>query len=367
MMNDSVSNSRHSGVFYVGSYGAAEESTIQVCSFDPESVELKIVQGVAGLENASYLALHPNGRSLFAASEIADAEGSSGGAVAAYELDGTEGLVDGIFNRSLTHGAHPCYVSLNDNGDALFAANYSGGNVVLLPVSDDGRLEDASAVLAHEGELGPNAARQDGPHAHCIAPLSGTPYVFAADLGLDTIIVYKHDPAQQVLTKHSECRLHRGAGPRHIVFHPALSVGYVMNELDSSITLLAVDRESGTVAAGETVSALPADFGGYNDAADIHIAPSGRFVYSTNRGHNSVAVFSVDQASGALQLVQLTDCGGDWPRNFAIAPDGGHLLVANERSGNISVFAIDETSGELAATEAKLELSRPVCIKFAVR
>jgi 6-phosphogluconolactonase len=332
MMNNANINAAHSGVLYIGSYGAAEESTIQVCSFDAEAGELKIVQGVAGLENASYLTLHPDGRSLYAVSEISGTEGSAGGAAAAYELDGTAGLVDGIYNRSLTHGAHPCYVSLNDEGNALFVANYSGGNVALLPIDEDGRLEEAAAVLAHEGSLGPNAARQDGPHAHCITQIPGTPFVCAADLGLDEIIVYKHDAALRTLVKHGACQVQRGAGPRHIVFHPALPIGYVMNELDSTITLLQVDREQGALAAGKAVSALPADFSGYSDAADIHIAPSGRFLYSSTRGHNSIAVLAIDQTSGALSLVQIIGCGGDWPRNFAIAPNGGHLLVANERS-----------------------------------
>lgn len=354
------------GIFYVGSYGAAEESTIHVCSFDAASNEIKIVQGVAGLENASFLTLHPNGGLLYAVSETGETGGAAGGSAVAYELDETHGLINGIFNRELTHGAHPCYISTDRAGKALFAANYTGGNSALLPISEDGRLEEATSVPRHAGELGPNAARQDAPHAHCIMPLGDTDFVCAADLGLDTVIVYRYDADSLTLTEHSICKVKSGAGPRHLAFHPALPVGYVLGELDSTVTQLHVDAQQGALTAGEAVSALPAGYNGYNDAADIHLAPSGRFLYSSNRGHNSIAVFAVDPSDGSLTLVEHIGCGGETPRNFAITPDGGHLLAANQKTNSIVVFSIDQESGKLSPTGAVLELASPVCIKFAV-
>ncbi|CAM4415249.1 6-phosphogluconolactonase [Paenibacillus endophyticus] len=350
---------------YIGSYGSAEEHTIHVCSFNEKNGELAIIQAVSGLENASYLALHPNGGVLYAASETEATADASGGSVAAFEIEKETGTLAKTQNRVLTYGAHPCYISSDSAGKVLYAANYTGGNVALLPIAADGKLEAAASVRQHAGELGPNAARQDAPHAHCIVPLSGSPFVCAVDLGIDAIVLYRYDEVKRSLSPHGISKVHRGAGPRHLIFHPSLQTGYVMNELDSTITVLNVDAEQGILTAGKAISALPADYSGYNDAADIHLGASGRYLYSSNRGHNSIAVFSVDQTTGELSLIQHVDCGGESPRNFAITPDGGHLLAAHQKSGNIAVFAVDAENGTLTKTAASLQLQSPVCIKFA--
>jgi 6-phosphogluconolactonase len=354
-----------SGILYVGSYGTAEEPTIHVCTFDGNTGELTIIQRVAGIENASYLTLHPKGHRLYAASETETTGGANGGSVSAFEIDGATGLLSTTRNRLLTHGAHPCYISTEDSGQALFAANYTGGNVALLPLTVEGALEAAASVQQHAGELGPNSARQDAPHAHCITPMGDSEFVCAVDLGIDAIVIYRYDAECRTLRQHGISKVHRGAGPRHLVFHPQLPAAYVMNELDSTITLLKVDMVFGKLTAVQSVSALPAAFEGYNDAADIHLAPSGRFLYSSNRGHNSIAVFSVDQSSGELSLIQHIDCGGESPRNFAITPDGRHLLVAHQKTGNIVVFCVNVESGLLTLTGSSLQLSSPVCLKFA--
>ncbi|OMF23481.1 hypothetical protein BK133_24125 [Paenibacillus sp. FSL H8-0548] len=363
-MNYSNELKTSSEILYIGSYGTAEEPTVHVCTFNKKTNELAIIQRVTGLENASYVALHPNGEHLYAASETGVTGEAEGGSVAAYEINEATGLLNLTSNRSLTHGAHPCYISLDAAGKTLFTANYTGGNVAAFPITASGQLEAASSVQQHVGELGPNAARQDAPHAHSIVPLPHTSFVCAADLGVDAIVVYRYDAERHTITPHGVSKVHRGAGPRHLIFHSSLSVGYVMNELDSTITLFKVDAELGELTAGQTISALPAGFDGYNDAADIHLGPSGRYLYSSNRGHNSIAVFAVDQQSGELELVQHIDCGGEQPRNFVITQDGGYLLVANQKSGTVVVFAVDPESGRLTKTASSLEVPSPVCIKI---
>lgn len=354
-----------SEILYVGSYGIADEPTIHVCAFDKKTGGLVVIQRVSGLENASYLTLHPNGARLYAASETEATGDAAGGSAASYEIDAVTGLLRKTSNRSLTHGAHPCYISTDEKGQVLFAANYTGGNVALLPITDEGELEAAASVQQHAGELGPNSARQDAPHAHCIVPLPQSPFVCAANLGIDAVIIYRYDDERCLLTAHGISKAHHGAGPRHLIFHPELPAGYVMNELDSTITLMKVDAKLGVLTAGQTISALPAGYVGYNDAADIHLGLSGRYLYSSNRGHNSIAVFAVDQACGELTLIQHIDCGGETPRNFAITPDGGHLLVANQKTGNLVVFTVDTESGLLSKTASSLTVPSPVCIKFA--
>jgi 6-phosphogluconolactonase len=354
-----------SKILYIGSYGTAEESTIHVCSFDETTSELNLLQRLSGFENASYLTLHPGGGSLFAASETDVTGDASGGSVASFEIDRETGLLQSTGNRLLTYGAHPCYLSTDNAGQVLFAANYTGGSDALFPIKADGELEEASSVQQHAGELGPNAARQDAPHAHCIVPL-GSSYVCSVDLGIDAIVIYRYDEEGRSLVPHGISKVHRGAGPRHLIFHPHLKTGYVMNELDSTITQLDVDAELGVLTANQAISALPADYNGNNDSADIHLGVSGRYLYSSNRGHNSIAVFAVDQGNGQLSLIQHIDCGGELPRNFVITPSGDHLLVANQKTGNISVFSVDAESGLLSKLESELELPSPVCMKFAI-
>ncbi|WP_171056409.1 lactonase family protein [Paenibacillus sinopodophylli] len=351
---------------YIGSYGAVSEPTVHVCTFDEKTGELTVIQQLSGVENASFLTLHPNGKQLYAASETESTADAEGGSAATFEIDAAAGTLTLTSNSVLTYGAHPCYISTDPAGKVLYAANYTGGNVALIPIAADGKLEAAAAVQQHAGELGPNAARQDAPHAHCIVPLAGSPYVCAVDLGIDSIVIYRFDEEKRSLAPHGISKVHRGAGPRHLIFHPSLLIGYVMNELDSTITLLKVDADKGLLTAGKAISALPEGFAGYNDAADIHLGASGRYLYSSNRGHNSIAVFSVDQETGELSLIQHVDCGGDAPRNFAITPEGGHLLVANQKTGNVVVFSVDEGTGLLTRTTASLQLQSPVCIQFAI-
>lgn len=354
------------GILYVGSYGDAESATIHVVRMDPSDGSLTIIQKVDGVENASFLALHPDGSKLYAAQEIAEAAGSKGGAVTALDIDRATGLIGGVTSSASTIGEHPCYVSVDAGGTTVFAANYTGGSVVALPLSRSGEIGGTASFAQHECEPGPFADRQEKPHAHCIEPIPGTNLVCAVDLGMDAIVTYFYNQENKSLSFKHECKLTAGLGPRHIVFHPVLPTGYVTNELASSVTVVHIDKDRGVLTQGAVYSSIPSDYDGYNDSADLHLSPDGKFLYSSNRGHQSIAVYRVDEATGELRIVQHVGCGGEQPRNFGITPDGRYLLVANQRSGTIVVFFRDEESGKLTPTGRNLELPAPVCIRFAV-
>lgn len=354
------------GIFYVGSYGEKKDATIHVCKMDKETGKLSIVQRVEGVENASFLALHPSGQRLYAAKEIEQSNGVAGGEVVAIDIHPDNGMLGEVTSLASTVGAHPCYISVNEAGTALFAANYTGGNISMHPLTADGELEAAAAVMQHECEPGPVADRQEKPHAHCVSPMPGTPFVCAVDLGMDAVVTYRHDAEGQTLVKTDEVKFFGGAGPRHIAYHPTLDAAYVANELASSVTLLRIDKKAGSLSTAHTYSTLPDGYDAYNDSADIHVSADGRYLYSSNRGHNSIAVFAISADSGELAPIQHISCGGELPRNFGITPDGEYVLVANGKTNNIVAFRRDREQGTLAPTGHELELNIPVCIRFAL-
>ncbi|MFF2885404.1 lactonase family protein [Paenibacillus sp. NPDC057967] len=357
-------NGWNEGIFYVGSYGEKKDATIHVCKINKETGALSIVQRVNGVENASFLALHPDGKRLYAAKEIEASNGVAGGEVVAIAIQTDSGLLGEVTSLASTVGAHPCYISVNEAGTALYAANYTGGSISLHPLTADGELEAASAVMQHECEPGPVADRQEKPHAHCVSPVPGTPYVCAVDLGMDAVVTYRQEG--RTLVKTDETAFFRGAGPRHIAYHPSLNVAYVANELASSVTLLRIDRNAGVLRVEHTYSTLPEGYEGYNDSADIHVSADGRYLYSSNRGHNSIAVFAISPESGELSPIQHISCGGELPRNFGITPDGAYVLAANGKTNNIAVFRRDQEQGTLSPTGHELELNIPVCIRFGL-
>lgn len=255
--------------------------------------------------------------------------------------------------------------ALRDMGRVALIANYVGGNVALLPIKPDGSLASATDVEQHKG-TGPNAARQGAPHAHCIVTDPSNRFVLAADLGVDRVFVYRLDLERNSLSHvaDGDAIMRPGAGPRHIVFHPTLPLVFVANELDSTVTTLRFDAERGKLTPLDTRSTLPAGWRGTNYPADIHVASSGRTLYVSNRGHNSLAVFSVAESTGALALDQVISTDGDWPRNFSLDPTDRWLLVANQRSNSIVVFGRDKESGRLTQTQHRITLPRPVCLRF---
>jgi 6-phosphogluconolactonase len=254
---------------------------------------------------------------------------------------------------------------VDHSGRVVFVANYNGGSIALLPIEADGSLAPASHVVHHTG-TGPNAERQEAAHAHCIIADPSNRFVLAADLGADRVFVYRLDLEGKSLphVEGGDAVMRPGAGPRHIAFHPTRPLVFVSNELDSTVATLRFDAERGALSPLDAHSTLPSGWTGTNYPADIHIAPSGRTLYVSNRGHNSLAVFSVAESTGALALEQVVSTDGDWPRNFTIDPTGRWLLVANQRSDSIVVFARDQKSGRLTPTSERISLPSPVCLQF---
>src|SRR5213592_2069874 len=342
-------------LLYVGTY----TENIYLVRMDRRSGELVRVGAVNAGANPSFLSIHPNGRVLYAVNELEPT-----GAVSAFAIERATGALTRL-NEQPSGGGAPCYVSVDRSGRAALVANYAGGSVALLPIEANGALAPAASVFHHTGK-GPNAERQEAPHAHCILPDPSNRFALAADLGADRVFVYRLDLGSKSLRhiEEGDAGLRPGAGPRHIAFHPTLPLVFVANELDSTVATLRFDSTRGTLSPQGTLSTLPAGWTGTNYPADIHVAATGRTVYVSNRGHNSIAMFSVADSTGALALEQVISTEGDWPRNFSLDPSGRWLLVANQRSDSVVVFGRDPDNGRLTPTRQRLAIPSPVCLRF---
>lgn len=355
---------RDSDLFYVGTYTEGSESKgIYLVRMDSRAGALSLIGSADAGANPSFLAIHRNGRVLYAANEVDKYNGKSSGAVSSFAIAEDSGALTRI-NEQASEGAAPCYVSVDRSGRLVFVANYNGGSIALLPIEAGGSLAAATQVVQHRG-TGPNAERQEAPHAHCIRPDPSNRFVLAADLGADRVFVYRLDVTSNSLrhVEGGDAVMRAGAGPRHIGFHPTLPLVFVANELDSTVATLRFDAERGTLSLLSTRSTLPAGWTGTNYPADIHVDSSGQTLYVSNRGHNSIAVFSV-AATGALTLEQTVSTEGDWPRNFTLHPGGRWLLAANQRSNSIVVFERDRQNGRLTATSQRIAIPSPVCLRF---
>lgn len=341
---------------YVGTYAEQGEG-IFIYELDATTGVLTRI-GANSAVNPSYLTIAADHKFLYAVHETSDFAGQSGGGVSAFALDASSGALQ-YLNSQPTHGAHPCYISLDKGGRWALVANYSGGNVTVLPVNADGTLGAPSAVVQHEGHSGVHPGRQEAPHAHSVIvdPVSGN--VLAADLGLDKVLIYQLNTESGTLTAQAALETKPGAGPRHLAFHPGKRLLYCINELDSTVTLY----DYSTKQAVQTVSALPDDFSGENTCADIHVHPSGKFLYASNRGHDSIAVFAVEPETGRLTSQQFISTQGKIPRNFALDQSGTILLAANQNSDSIVTYKIDADSGQLTPTGHVTQVVKPVCVK----
>jgi 6-phosphogluconolactonase len=355
-----------------GSPAPCTSKGIYRASFDTASGKLGKAELAAESDNPSYVIVHPGGKLAYAVNEVGDYKGEKAGAVSAFavEPDGKLRLI----NQLSSHGADPCHLSLTASGKHLLVANYSGGNVSSYKVRDDGGLEDAGTV-ADAGAHGPHA-NQDAAHAHFIVegPLPGV--VYAADLGLDKVLVYDLDAASGKLKPHAPggavaggafATVPAGNGPRHLAIHPGGKFLFSNNELGTSVSVFSRDPATGALAAAplQTLSTIPLPYGKHSDNAEIQISADGRFLYVSNRGHNSINVFSVDAASGKLKSIQNIPSGGHEPRDFKLDPTGKFLLVGHQNSDDIYVFRVDPRSGKLTRTAGKLTVSKPVSFWFA--
>ena len=351
-------------LLYVGSYTDAKSAEgIALVRFDSRSGALQLLHAVDAGPNPSFLAIHPDGRTLYAANEVAERGEQRDGGVSAFSI-GSDGTLTRLGDQS-SQGAGPCYVSVDRSGRAVLVANYDGGSVALLPIASGGALAAATSVDQHHGH-GPDAERQEAAHAHCIVSDPSNRFALAADLGLDRVMLYRLDAATGSLQRvpEGDAVLSSGAGPRHIAFHPNRPLVYVVGELDSTVTTVRFDAGAARLTTIESRSSLPGGWSGKSYAADIHVAPSGDVLYVSNRGHDSIAVFSIDATSGAPALEQTIATGGAWPRNFSLDPTGRWLLVANQNSGSITVLAREPRTGRLSPTSQHLEIASPVCLRF---
>ncbi len=309
--------------------------------------------------NPSFLSIHPTRSVLYAVNEI-----EQSGMVSAFAIERGTGALTRL-NQQPSGGGAPCYVSVDSSGRAALVANYAGGSVALLPIEPNGTLAPGH-VVQHTGK-GPTPERQEAPHAHCILPHPSNRFALAADLGADRVFVYRLDLVGKALrhVENGDAVMRPGAGPRHLAFHPTLPLVFVANELDSTVATLRFDSTRGALSAQSTVSTVPAGWTGTNYPADIHVATNGRTLYVSNRGHNSIAVFSLAESTGALALEQTVSTEGDWPRNFSLDPTGRWLLVANQRSDSVVVFGRDPDTGTLTLTRQRIAIPSPVCLRFA--
>ena len=358
--NASVQRAREMTLF-IGTYTSTTSEGIYVYRMNSETGQLTKFSSIRS-ENPSFLTLDRSRRFLYAVNELTEFEGKPGGAVSAYAIDRTGTLK--FLNQQPSMGADPCHLTVDRRRSSLLVANYTGGSVALLPISKNGTLGPATDVKQHEGS-GPKE-QQKGPHAHCIILDALERHALAADLGNDKVMIYRFDPATRKLVtgKQPWATMQAGAGPRHLTLHPNGRYAYVINELDSTMTTLKYNATAGTLTTVDTVSTLPADFTDKSYCADVHVSSSGRFLYGSNRGHNSIAVFSLNPKTGTPTLVEHVSTEGNWPRNFVIDPTDRFLLVANQRSDNVVVFRIDPRTGRLKPSGQTAQLPIPVCLKF---
>ena len=350
-------------LLYVGTYTTGKSEGIYLYRLNLSSGELKRIDTTRGVVNPSFLALAPSRRYLYAVNEVAEFAGKRSGAVSAFAVDQKTGELQ-LLNQQASLGADPCYVEVDAGGKFVLIANYTGGNVTVLPVEPDGSLGAATDMKQGRGSS-KNQERQEGPHAHCIVLDPTNRFAYSCDLGTDKIMIFRFDARNGKLLPGAPpwVQTKPGAGPRHLAFHPGGRYVVVLNELQSTVTAFARDPGKGSLKELRSLTTLPKDFIEANSSADIHVSPDGRFVYCSNRGHDSIAIFAIDPRGG-LATVGHESTRGMTPRNFAIDPSGAFLLVANQKSDNIVVFRRDQNTGRLNSTGQLAQVPSPVCLKF---
>ena len=349
---------------YFGTYTRAKSQGIYAYRFDAGTGKLTSLGLAAEIRDPSFLAVHPNRRFLYAVSEIDDYDEDKSGSVSAFTINAESGKLT-LLNRVTSRGGWPCHINVERTGKSLAVANYSSGSVAAFPLEADGRLGEASAFVQHSGRS-VNAERQQGPHAHSADFSPDNRFLAVSDLGIDQVLLYRFDAAKSSLAANDppSVKVKPGAGPRHFAFHPSGPYAYGNNELQSTVTAYAYDGKRGALKELQTLSTLSKDFQGDNTTAEIEVHRSGKFVYVSNRGHDSIAVFAIDEGKGTLQAVEQVSTQGKTPRGFAIDPTGKYLFAANQNSDNVVQFRIDANSGRLTPTGQVLEVYSPVCIKL---
>jgi len=349
---------------YLGTYTGAKSKGIYVCRFDSATGRLSDPELAVATTSPSFLALHPNRRFLYAVGETSNLGGKRVGAVSAFSLDGKTGKLK-LLNRQSSGGAGPCQLTADQTGKCLLVANYGSGSIAALPIRADGTLGEPGTIIQHEGSS-VNPERQSGPHAHCLITDPANRFAFACDLGLDKVLVYRLDPAQATLAANDPpfASIKPGSGPRHLAFDPSGRFAFLTSEMSSTLTAFGYDAKRGTLKELQTVSTLPEGFAGAKSGAEVQVHPSGKFVYASNRGHDSIAVFGLDPRSGKLTYVEHQSTRGKTPRHFVIDPAGQWLLAENQDSDSVVVFRVDAKTGRLSPTGQTVDVGSPTCAVF---
>ncbi|WP_158545274.1 lactonase family protein [Bremerella cremea] len=348
--------------FYIGTYTKGDSQGIYLSSLNLEDGSLSQPVLAAELDNPSFLTINGDHTHLYAVGEVSNFKDKASGAVSAFAIneDGTLKLL----NQEASGGRGPCHILLGPDEKTVLVANYGGGSFASLPVTEDGKLKPAASVMQQVGSS-IDKSRQQGPHAHGMYLVPGTKLALGVDLGVDKVMIYDvtdegelkpHDPAF--------IEIKPGSGPRHLATNQAGDKIYVLNEMASTVDVFEFDPQTGNSKHVQKLSTLPEDFDGSNTTAEIFLHPNGKWLYCSNRGHNSVAVFDVDQETGKLTFVEHVSSMGETPRSFQIAPQGKHLLIANQNSGNIVVYEINQENGTLKSNGHQIDVPDPCCIDF---
>ena len=349
---------------YFGTYTGATSKGIYVSRFDPDTGRLTAPELAVEMASPSFLAVHPNRRFLYAAGETSTLEGKRGGAVGAFSLDAKTGRLT-LLNRQSSGGEGPCHLAVDQSGKCLLVANYGNGTIAALPIQSDGALAEPGTVIQHQGSS-VNPARQAGPHAHFITTDPADRFALACDLGLDKVLVYRLDPAKAALVANDPpfASVRPGSGPRHLAFDPSGRFVFLISEMSATLTAFAYEAKGGALKELQTISTLPESFSGGRSGAEVQVHPTGKFVYGSNRGDDSIAVFGFDPKRGELTCLQHQTTQGKTPRHFAIDPTGQWLLAENQESDSVVVFHVDATTGRLSPTGQTISVGAPVCAVF---
>ncbi|WP_152040197.1 lactonase family protein [Salinigranum salinum] len=341
---------------FVGTYSDGASEGIYTCEISVGTEPALRSRGVTEVtDNPSFVTIHPTQQFLYTVHEIET------GAVTGFAIDENDELTR--LNRVESGASGPCHCQVHPSGRFLFVAHYTGGAASVVPIREDGRLDTPTDVVHHEGSS-VHPERQTAPHPHAVESGPDGKYVYVPDLGTDEIVRYEFDPTAGRLQRVGAVSAAAGAGPRHLAFHPDAPFVYVINELDSTMTAYTRAPETGELDEITTEPTLPTDYGGENITADVHVHPSGRWVYGSNRGHDSIVIFEVDSRTGGISPIGHEPTGGEWPRNFAIDLTGSLLLAENRYTDDIFAFEIDDESGELTETSATLSIPSPACMQI---
>ncbi len=351
---------------YIGTYTGPQSEGIYTFRFDRKSGKLTPVNKPTRTSNPSFVAVHPSGNYLYAVNEDATFDGEKGGGITSFAIDPKTGALTEI-NSQCTHGEHPCHLTIDQSGKTVGVANYTGGSIAAYKIGRNGELSPASTFVQHEGKS--VHPRQEAPHGHSIDVDPSNKYVAVSDLGLDQVLIYKMNARKGELKIHSSVSTAPGAGPRHFSFHPSGQFGYGINELNMTANAYKYDGKAGTLELLQTISTLPPGEKQQpgQSTAEMYVHPSGKFLYGSNRGHNTIVVYSIDQQSGKLTYVENQETGGSTPRSFGVVPTGDYLLALNQASSTIVVFRINQKTGALEPTGEEVACPTPVAAAFLAR